>query len=281
MAYIIVAILLWSSLGIIIRYSGVSPQLLIFASCIISTSIISTFFIKRSFREAIPKGKSLLYFLAIGPVSLINSYTFFYSYQNTTIANAVLTHYTAPIVVAFFAPFFLKERLSFKIFVSIALATIGLWIMLDISIIDFFKLLIAGDKNTYGIMAGLISGIAYGALIIMFRFFAQNFNPIIITFFQNIIIVLILLPFIELPLNFSSVLWAFIIVGVIHSTLAPILYFKGMRHVTANKTAILGYLEPVSAIILGAIFLNEMITYKVIIGGVLILFSGYITISKH
>ncbi len=255
-------------------------HLLIFVSCIISSLLIGILFFKSSLRKEIPKAKHLLYFIIIGPIALLNSFTFFYAYQNTSIANAVLTHYTAPVVVAFLAPIFLKEKLTIKILAAIAISTAGLWIMLDVSMSQFISLLFAGDKNTYGIIAGLISGLAYGILIIVFRFFAQNFNPIIITFCQNIVIALILLPFIEIPPNFTSAIWAFAIMGVIHSTVAPILYFRGMREVTANKSAILGYLEPVCAIILGILLLNEAVTFKVVMGGLMILFSGYLTAVK-
>ncbi len=153
--------------------------------------------------------------------------------------------------------------------------------MLDISLSQLLALLFAGDKNTVGIIAGLVSGIAYGVLIISLRFFAQRFNPVVITFFQSATIAFILLPFIEIPANFTSSLWAFGVMGVVHSTIAPVLYFRGMREVTANKSAILGYLEPVSAIILGTLFLSEEVTYKIVIGGAMILFSGYLTIVKR
>lgn len=281
MLYILTAIFLWSSIGIVIRFSGMPVQLLIFVSCIISSLLIGTLFFKKTLRDAIPKGRHLLYFIVVGPIALLNSFTFFYAYQNTSIANAVLTHYTAPVVVAFLAPIFLKERLTIKIFAAIAFSTAGLWIMLNISLSEFLSLLLAGDKNTAGILAGLMSGFAYGILIIIFRFFAQNYNPIVITFSQNIVIAFILLPFIEIPVNFTSALWAFAVMGVIHSTVAPILYFRGMREVTANKSAILGYLEPVCAIILGILFLNEVITYKIVIGGMMIIFSGYLTVVKR
>ena len=45
--------------------------------------------------------------------------------------------------------------------------------------------------------------------------------------------------------------------GIVHSTVAPILYFKGLQTVTANRAAVLGYLEPVSAILFSMVFLNE------------------------
>ena len=69
--------------------------------------------------------------------------------------------------------------------------------------------------------------------------------------------------------------------GIIHSTIAPILYFKGLQFVTANKTAVLGYLEPVSAIVLSMIFLSEIPGRKSIIGGLLIIFSGYLTLRSE
>mgnify|MGYP001605872205 FL=1 len=41
-----------------------------------------------------------------------------------------------------------------------------------------------------------------------------------------------------------------------------------------------GYFEPVSAIILSMIFLSEMPGINSIIGGVLIIFSGYLTLKN-
>ncbi|MFA4829254.1 MAG: EamA family transporter [Thermodesulfovibrionales bacterium] len=43
----------------------------------------------------------------------------------------------------------------------------------------------------------------------------------------------------------------------------------------------LGYIEPVSAIILSMIFLSEMPGINSIIGGVLIIFSGYLTLRER
>ncbi|MEW6162878.1 MAG: EamA family transporter [Nitrospirota bacterium] len=280
MIYILIAIFLWSSLGIVIRLSGVPVHLLIFFSCVISTSIIGMMFSKKKYRKEIPKGKALLYLLILGPISLANTFSFFYAYKNTSIANAVLTHYTAPIIVAFLAPIFLKERLTGKVLIAVAVATPGLLIMLDVSVNEFLNLLVAGDRNTGGILAGLFSGFAYAILIIIIRIFSRDFNPLVMTFFLNLIIAIILLPFVELTKDFSSALWAFAVMGIVHSTIAPTLYFRGMRQVTANRAAILGYLEPVCAILLGMIFLNESLNYKTVVGGTMILFSGYLTISE-
>ncbi|MDI6800908.1 MAG: EamA family transporter [Thermodesulfovibrionales bacterium] len=278
MLYILTAIFLWSSLGIIIRLSGMPVHLLMFFSSVVSFSIIGLMFLKSEFRKELHGGKGVVHLASLGLISLVNTFSFFYAYKNTSIANAVLTHYTAPVIVAFIAPIFLKERLTFRVLLAVAVASAGLWIMLGISAQEFFGLLTAGDKNTAGIFAGLFSGFAYAVLIVAIRILSQNFNPIVMAFFQNLFIAAVLSPFIKLPDNFHSALWAFGIMGIVHSTIAPILYFKGMRYVTANKTAIIGYLEPVCAILLGFVLLGEAIDYKTAIGGGMILVSGYLTI---
>jgi len=278
MAYILSAIFLWSSLGVIIRLSGLDVHILIFLSSLISVIVSGLLFLNRKNRTHIPSKERLLPLLILGPLSLINSYSFFYSYKNTSVANAVLTHYTAPLFVALLAPLFLKEKLTLRISIAVLISMTGLWIMLDISAGDLLDLIMAGDKNTRGIIAGLVSGIAYAFIIITFRLFSQNYHPLILTFSQNIIIALILLPFSGLDKGINQGLWAVVVMGVVHSTIAPLLYFRGMRTVTANNAAILGYLEPVCAILLGFIFLDEIIGFRTILGGSMILSAGYLTI---
>lgn len=280
MFYILTAIFLWSSLGVVIRLSGIDVHILIFLSSAISSIIAGISFLRKDLRRHLPSKGRLTPLLILGPLSLINSYSFFYSYKNTTVANAVLTHYTAPLFVALLAPLLLKERLTLRIALAILLSMTGLWIMLDISAKEILNLILAGNKNTMGIIAGLISGLAYALIIITFRVFSQNYHPLVLTFSQNSIITLILLPFSVLDLRIHHGLWAVIIMGIVHSTIAPILYFNGMKTVTANRAAILGYLEPLCAILLGFIFLDEVIGLRTFIGGSMILLSGYLTIGR-
>ncbi|NWF98555.1 MAG: EamA family transporter [Nitrospirae bacterium] len=269
--YILIAIFLWSSLGVFVRISSVEIHVLIFYALIVSLLIQSVIVFHPKFRHNLPPLRKLKYpfFFSIG--SLINTFTFFYAFKNTTIANAVLTHYTAPIFVALLAPFILKEMVTKKLIAVIILATAGLWIMLDGLSINI--------NQSSGIIAGIISGFAYAFILIYVRKYGRNFHPLILAFFTNFFIVLMLLPFIhEFP---SKSLWIYFFMGVVHSTIAPILYYKGLQNVTANKAAVLGYLEPVCAIIFSLIFLNEIPGLNSIFGGVLIIISGYITLREN
>jgi len=266
--YILLAIFLWSSLGVVVRLSGVAIHVLIFYSIIVSIIVQGIILSRRDYRKEIPKINKLKYPMILGLVSLVNTFTYFYAFKHTTIANAVLTHYTAPVIVAFLAPLFLKEKITKKIIVVIMIASVGLWIM-----IGGFSL---KESQIAGIVAGLISGLTYAIIIIFLRIHSQNFNPLVLCFFTNITIAILLLPFIrEIPLHS---LWSYLFMGIVHSTIAPILYFKGLQYVTANKAAVLGYLESVCAILLSMIFLKEIPGIHSILGGMLIIFSGYLTL---
>jgi drug/metabolite transporter (DMT)-like permease len=268
--YILSAIFLWSSLGIIIRLSGLSIQSLIFYSCLVSVIIQGIIIFFKGHKKLMPDMKRLKYPAMLGFVSFLNTFSFFYAYKSTTIANAVLTHYTAPVFVAVLAPFFIKEKITKKIIFVIAVASAGLWIML--------KGISLEQGQIVGIMAGLFSGLAYAVIVILARIYSQGFAPVVLSFVTNLVVAVLVLPFVrEFPFN---ALPAVLFVGLVHSTIAPILYYRGLRKVTANRAAVLGYLEPVSAIILGAIFLGEYIYWYTIAGGILIILSGYLVVRK-
>lgn len=268
--YILLAIFLWSSLGIIVRLSGIDIHILIFYSMAVSIIVQAIILSQRRYRKDIPEFRMFKVPVMLGFFSLVNTFTYFYAFQHTTIANAVLTHYIAPVIVAFLAAVFLNEVITKRIIFSLIMASIGLVIMLNGFSVE--------GGHLAGIMAGLLSGFAYAIIIIFIRIHAKNFNPLVLAFLTNTSILVFLAPFVRgFPLN---ALWSYLVIGIVHSTIAPILYYKGLQNVTANRAAIIGYLEPFCAVMLGVIFLGEEPGINSILGGLLIIFSGYLTISE-
>lgn len=277
MVSIIIALILWSSLGIIIKLSGQPPLAMIFFPCVFS--LLALAFLLNACRTPVvkPDRNALGIIALLGCMALLNTGSFFYSYQYTSIANAVLTHYTAPGFVALLAPLFLRERLTATIVSAVAVAACGLWLMLGVSPVAFADTVGAGDRDSIGILCGLVSGLAYAFVIIIIRKTAPLIDPLVMTFGQNLVIAILLLPVIGIPSPFFPAGWLFLAIGIIHSTIAPILYIRGMQTVNANRAAILGYFEPVSAIALAAVFLGEAVSFSTAIGGALILASGYLS----
>ncbi len=269
--YILLAIFLWSSLGIVVRLAGVEVHVIIFYSSFTAAIIQGIILTQKKYRKEMPDIRKAWYLLILGVISLVNTCTYFYSFKHTTISNAVLTHYIAPVLVAFLDTVFLGEKTTKKIAIAIVIASAGLWIMLKGFSLE--------ESHMAGIMAGMLSGFAYAIIVILSRIYAQKFQPLVMVFFSNVVIAALTAPFVkELPLN---VIWIFLLMAVVHSTIAPVLYFRGLKEIAANKAAVLGYLEPVIAIIFSMIFLNEFPGVNSIFGGLLIIFSGYLTLRSE
>ena len=113
---IVTAILIWSSLGIFIRKIELPNHYIIFYASTIAGFLqffllISTGQFKKA-RHAESNSRSAV-FLVLAPLCFIaNALLFYFAFRNTTIANAVLTHYTAPVFVAILAPLLLKEKIQ-------------------------------------------------------------------------------------------------------------------------------------------------------------------------
>lgn len=265
---IIIAIVLWSSLGVVVRLAGVSVPVFIFYSVLIAMVPQAIVVSGKKYRSQFQNPGRLKYLFVFGLIGLLNSLSFFYAYQRTTVANAVLTHYTAPVIVAILAPFFLKEKISRLVVAAITLASAGLVIMLNGFTID--------REQLVGILSGTVSGVSYAAIVILGRILAQEFSPVVMSFATNSVIVVLLAPFIGLPP--VTAVWAFLVTGIVHSTIAPIFYYHGLQQVSANRTATLGYLEPVCAILFGALLLHEHPGMNSLFGGLLIIISGFLVI---
>jgi drug/metabolite transporter (DMT)-like permease len=279
---IITAILIWSSLGIFIRKSGLSNTALIFYQSaiagIIQLLILSAIGQIKDAVSSCKSAKSILILLLVPASFLINAFLFYFAFTHTTIANAVLTHYTAPIFVALTAPLFLKEKTVKRTWIAIIISSVGLWLILGTP--DSGEWMALGEGERRGIIAGTLSGLAYALIILLLKVITSKYPSLFIVFAQNSIAALILLPFaLDTPLTAHSLPYV-ITMGILHSTIAPLLYVQGFKSVRANEAAILGYLEPAGAVILALIFLNEIPGLQALAGGGLILYSGYMTIRS-
>lgn len=279
---IITALLIWSSLGIFVRKIGLPNTALIFYPSLIA-GLVQLLLLSSTGRlgKSVISGqnsKSILLLLFIPVCLLANSFLFYFAFRNTTIANSVLTHYTAPVFVAFMAPFLLKEKIHKTAWAAIVLSSIGLWSIMKGSSPEGTGF--TGSREYLGIMAGALSGLAYAFLILTIRNIASKYPSLFIICIQNLVMSLILLPFIiSTPVSLHQVPYL-LIMGVVHSTLAPLIYVQGFHTVTANEAAILGYFEPVGAIMLAFVLLGEIPGVPALLGGGLILFSGYLILRN-
>jgi len=262
--------LIWATTAIQVRLISVNFYNILFWSNFIALvfAFIFAFRERKKYIKIFFEYKFVL--LSVGICALINGLTYFYSIKNTSIANALMTHYMTPVMVAVAAPFFLKERFTFIIFTALVLSILGLIIIIDPQKLQF------KSNDFYGIIAGLISAVAYAVVIIIGRYIKTNINPLNYIIAQSGIAVFVMSFFCDWNIfSFDQQsLFYLTTFGIFNIFFAAILFFKSLTKVDASIVGIIGYIEPVGAIMLGILFLKEPMNLRIAIGAFLILFSS-------
>jgi len=75
----------------------------------------------------------------------------------------------------------------------------------------------------------------------------------------------------------SSSIPYILILGIVHTGVAYLLYFSSLQKLKGQTIAVLSYIDPVFAVIISAVVLKEQLSILQIIGGVLILGSSFLS----
>lgn len=275
---IVLAMFIWSTWGLMIRWIELPPGVVLFYTSVIAGCIVPVVLkIRGDFPPAIFGLDSWSLFAGLAAASLLNNLTYFYALGHTTVSNAVFTHYTAPVIVAILAPFLIGERLQKMTLIALPVAVAGMAM-----IVAAGGKLSLGSAHLPGILAGAASGVGYAFVILFSRLLSR------MLLHQKAMIVLLWLTSaatapLALAADYNVSVRSgllLLVTGVFHSTTAPLLYFSALRRVLAQHAAILGYIEPIAAVPLAFLFLSEKPPVIAMLGGVFILFSGYLIVRS-
>jgi RarD protein len=191
------------------------------------------------------------------------------AYKYTSIANATLSYYFAPVFVVLLSPLLLKERLT-PIKVGCVLAALGgMFLIVGIGGGE-------GKNHVIGISYGLAAAVLYASVVIMNKYL-KGLSGLETTLIQISAATVVLFPYTLITekiriFNIDTKSAVFLIIlGLIHTGLAYLLYFTGMKKLKGQTVAVLSYTDPISAILMSGLFLGEKLTLLQVLGGVLIL----------
>lgn len=275
---IIAAMLIWSTWGPMIRWLALPPAVVLFSTSLVASFTVPVFLAVRGELQLSGIGKYWWIFGLLALSSITNNISYFYALGHTTVSNAVFTHYTAPLFVALLAPFIISERLQKITMLSLPIAALGM-----VMIVIAGGGLVMQGAHTAGIIAGMISGVAYAFIIIFSRMLSRmlmHHKAVVLLLWITTIVTAPAVFLTEYHLGWHQV-WLLVLTGVFHSTIAPLLYYDALRKVLAQHAAILGYMEPLAAIPLAYLLLSETPSLLALFGGALILFSGYLVIHSR
>jgi RarD protein len=276
---IITAMLIWGSVGIFVKNIHMSSSEIALIRGIIGSIflIFLSLIVKQKVSFKSIKENIILLILS-GSAMGFNWILLFQAYRYTTISNATLSYYVAPVFVLILAPFLLKEKLSLSKVVCIVMAMFGLFLVMNNGGGNG-----SGSYNhTVGILFGLSAAVLYASIVLMNKF-VKNLSGLETTLIQLMMASIVLLPYVLLTehLDFSGVstrsLIFILIVGILHTGIAYFLYFTSIKDLKGQTIAVLSYVDPISAVIFAAVLLGEGMNVIQITGGILILGSTFLS----
>ncbi|CAM2140697.1 MULTISPECIES: DMT family transporter [Bacillus] len=276
----ILSMIIFGTMGLVVRYIDLSSS----ETALLSSSIGCLFLIVvfMIMKKTIPWKlvKANAYILFLSGIALGGNWIFLYqSYDHTTLTNATLGYYFAPVFVMILSPFVLKEQLSVKKMVCIGVAIIGMLLIVGNGISA------SGKDDLLGIFFGLVAAAFYAALMLLNKFI-HRMGRLEITIIQLGLTALLLLPYVFFTEGFgifgvsgSSVPFI-IILGIVNTGIGFWLFFSGMQKLKGQSIAMLSYVDPFVAILISAIILQEQMTIVQMLGGALLLGSTFVSENK-
>ena len=199
------------------------------------------------------------------------------SYYYIPTGLATTLHFVYPLVIIFTTAVIYHEKISRITLASALFVTIGIFMFSDIST--------ASSKT--GIILALISGFLYSFYVIYIdRSGLDRMDFIVLTFYIMLIMSGVIFMFgiavNGLDFNISPVSWVIAnLISLITTLGAMPLLQIGIRYEGSSTAGILSTVEPITTIILGAVFLGEIINASQILGGALIIMGVLLSQRKQ
>ena len=272
------AMLIWGSVGIFGRFSGLSGTGVAFARVFLGFLLLAPVvgLFDRGKLGKIPRllGERWKPLLGLGAALALNWAFLFTAFNYTSIANAVLVYYTAPILATLLSWRFLGERISGKRWALIGLAFLGLALIISGQRFSLH------DRDFVGVILAFIAALFY-ALIPNFGRFLKEVDGKVLTLLQLGIASAVLAPFVVASNVGNPVWWAILVLVVLHTVLALFLYMDGLKTVEVNEAALLSYLDPMSAVVYAFLVFGEVPGIMTVIGGALILLASALDVLRR
>ncbi len=217
--------------------------------------------------------KDLPYFAGLGILG-IGSAQFFYLFaiSKINVAAAILLHYTGPVFVYMYAVFVQKRRPGAGSLLAVCGTLAGCFLMVGAYNLQILSL------NRVGIIGGFLAAIAFAVYSILSDHGMRKYTPWTVLFYGLLFAALMWNvlhpPFRAVFQPYTTIQWLWIGFVGLCGTIFPFgLYFEGIRRISPTHASLTATLEPISAGVIAALFLGEMMAPLQILGGVIVIVS--------
>jgi drug/metabolite transporter (DMT)-like permease len=273
-----IAGVLWGSTGIIVKaiYAAtpMSPISVSLFRLLLALPFLAGVVVVKGYDLSMTR-RELLLFVGFGFFSLtVFVALFFTSFAYTTVQHASALLYTAPAFVAVLSWVILKERMTRAKVTAVTLSVLGAFLIVGV----FRGGQLFSSRTQIGDWLALVSGLAYSSWYIFGKVLGRNREPAVVCFlgmcFGALFLFLIGVGAGALEIPNSTTGWGLLaLLGFGPTALAYLSYLAGLRLIDATRASVFAIMEPVTAVILGSLILQETLSYDSLLGFALIVSS--------
>ncbi len=268
---LLLSMVIFGTIGLLVRFIALSSQETALFRAVIAFLLLLVFrlFFQKE-KQQLPQKKLLLLLIFSGAALGLNWVFLFEAYRYTSLSLATLSYYFAPVLVMLFSPFLFHEKTSPLQWACLLCSVFGLVLILISP--DTWS----GQSHSTGIFFGLTAAVFYAAVVLMNKAMKQ-LQALDRTFFQFFASLFVLLPYVVATGGFqiqtlpTSGLLALLVLGLLHTGVAYLLYFSSLSAVTGQEAALFSYVDPAIAIFLSIFLLHEPTSLFQLAGGCCIL----------
>lgn len=269
---IVISMLIFGTIGIFVRHVPLPSSVIALVRGVVGTLFLLIFSRLRKTPVSWAAVRAHLGRLILSGAFIgFNWILLFEAYRYTTVATATLCYYLAPVFVILASPVLFREKLTLRKGLCVAVALVGMVFVSGVTQTGS-----SGSGDVWGILFGVGAAVLYASVVLMNKTLGDvpAFDRTIV---QLGAAALALFPYVLVTERGTVMDWSgpaiplLLVLGIVHTGIAYALYFGGIKELPAQTSALLSYIDPVSAIILSAVFLGEGLSAAGFVGAVLVL----------
>ncbi len=204
-----------------------------------------------------------------------------WSEQHVSSGLAAVLNSTAPLFTMLLAQVFVRDdRITLPKALGMLAGFVGVVVLVSDQL--------GGDisSSTWAQIGVLAASLSYAVAIIFARRRTFNLAPVMQAFGQNFFANLTVWPlalaletpfhFPRLPATWLAIFW----LGIMATCIGTVLYYALLKEVGPTRTTLVTYLFPLVGVLLGVIFLQETLDWRIVAGGILII-SGVALVNSR
>lgn len=285
----LLASIFWGTAAPIVKLAlqEIHPSTFIFLRMTLSLIILFPILLPRLKKSRI-KFQDLPMVIVCGFLGItINIGAYFLGLSKTTVIDSSVIMATTSIFTSIAAYLFLKEKINRNIIIGTLLSLGGILIIMFQSIVEngFLKF-----ENLIGNLIIFVAMLGWVAYTILNKEIAKKYDTLVLIYYSFIIGAISFLPFafkdIVNPVFYQN-LTPFLIFAILFETIfatigSYLLFVWGIKYISASAAGVISYVNPIAAILISVLLLNEKITMPFVIGALFIILGiFFVEIKKH